>query len=182
MSRRARRRAKPNVSDELIDVGAGLASVLLFAMGAHRFAGAVATGNGLWQLSQGRKISAAFNIGIGSSFLLWPNWPSAVFKKSSTEGAEGVGAQRQLPPTRDSCIECVEKHLGSAAVLITETRNGYPHRMLAIGHLHEAEDESQHWPALHEAIRMARKRYQQTDIVPDFAALSTLAAGARGMR
>jgi len=72
-------------------------------------------------------------------------------------------------PTRSSCLECVEKHLGAAWVLMAEHRDGYPHRIRAIGHLHEAEDESQAWPLLHVAIREARKGYQQEGLVPDFA-------------
>ena len=74
--------------------------------------------------------------------------------------------------TRPSCIECVQKHLGAAWVLISEHQNGYPHRLLAIGHLHEAEEESQAWPELHTAIREARKAYQQTGETPEFTALA----------
>ncbi len=81
----------------------------------------------------------------------------------------------QVPPsTRPSCLECVEKHLGAAWVLITEHRNGYPHRLLAIGPLHEAEEESQAWPDLRTAIREARKTYQQTGTAPDFELLAGL--------
>lgn len=76
--------------------------------------------------------------------------------------------------TRASCLECVEKHLGAAWVLMTEQRNGYPHRMLAVGHLHEAEDESQAFPALHDAIREARKRYQAKGVIPDWPRLSRM--------
>lgn len=70
-------------------------------------------------------------------------------------------------PTRASCLECVEKHLGAALVLMAEHRDGYPHRLWATGHLHEAEDESQHWPELHHAFREARKNYQQRGETPD---------------
>ncbi|MBN2585015.1 MAG: hypothetical protein JXL80_18280 [Planctomycetes bacterium] len=83
------------------------------------------------------------------------------------------------PPTRPSCLACVEKHLGAAWVLITEHQNGYPHRLLAIGHLHEAEEESQAWPDLHGAIREARKGYQQTGAVPPFEAIAALIAFPR---
>jgi hypothetical protein len=74
-------------------------------------------------------------------------------------------------PTRRSCLECTEKHLGAAYVLIAETRDGYAHRLRAIGHLHEAEDESQEWPGLHTAIREARKAYQARGDMPDWEAL-----------
>lgn len=63
-------------------------------------------------------------------------------------------------------------HLGAAWVLIAEHRDGYPHRLRVIGHLHEAEDESQAWPKLHNALGAARKAYQQAGAMPDFAALA----------
>jgi hypothetical protein len=66
----------------------------------------------------------------------------------------------------------VQKHLGAAWVLLAEHRDGYPQRLRAIGHLHEAEDESQAWPELHNAIRDARKAYQRRSHVPDFVALA----------
>ena len=83
---------------------------------------------------------------------------------------------RRKQPTRPSCLECVEKHLGAAWVLITEHQNGYPHRLLAIGHLHEAEEESQAWPELNVAIREARKAYQQMGEMPDFTILAGIIA------
>ncbi len=76
--------------------------------------------------------------------------------------------------TRPSCLECVEKHLGAAWVLLAEQRDGYATRLRAIGHLFEAEDESQAWPDLHDAIRAARRAYQRNGRIPDFPALSTL--------
>jgi hypothetical protein len=43
---------------------------------------------------------------------------------------------------RDTCLQCVAKHLGQANVLLKETCKGYPeHYFIAIGHLAEAEDE-----------------------------------------
>jgi len=84
------------------------------------------------------------------------------------------------PPTRPSCLHCVEKHLGAAWVLIAEHQNGYPHRLLAIGHLHEAEEESQAWPKLHTAIREARRAYQQSGQAPDFLAFSEEVARRQG--
>jgi hypothetical protein len=84
---------------------------------------------------------------------------------------------RRKQPARPSCLECVEKHLGAAWVLIAEHQNGYPHRLLAIGHLHEAEEESQAWPELHDAIREVRKAYQRTGEVVDFDALAAIIAG-----
>ena len=83
-----------------------------------------------------------------------------------------TAVRRALPVTRPSCLGCVEKHLGAAWALIGERRDGYPHRLRASGRLHEAEDESQAWPQLHDAIRAARKAFQQTGAMPDFAALA----------
>lgn len=92
-----------------------------------------------------------------------------------------VVPHRGYTPTRPSCIECVEKHLGAAYVLLTESREGYAHRLRAIGHLFEAEDESQEWPELHNAIRGARKAYQADGTMPDFAALAEQIAGLRAI-
>ena len=103
-------------------------------------------------------------------------------KRPVTETAE-VGASvptvESPPPTRASCIECVEKHLGAACVLMSECRQGYPYRLRIIGHLHEAEDESQEWPELHAAIREARKAYQTTASRPDWEALYVMVCGIR---
>lgn len=85
-------------------------------------------------------------------------------------------ASSEDPATRPSCLECVEKHLGAAWALLAETRDGYGHRLRAIGHLHEAEDESQQWPELHNAIRAARKSFQRGGQMPDFHHLATVAA------
>ncbi|HPU31098.1 MAG TPA: hypothetical protein PK184_00195 [Phycisphaerae bacterium] len=94
-------------------------------------------------------------------------------------GCRGRSAPGDPMVTRVSCVECVEKHLGAAYVLLTETRDGYAHRLRAIGHLHEAEDESQQWPALHEAVRVARKAYQTQGVMPDWQKLQTQLAEAR---
>jgi len=63
-------------------------------------------------------------------------------------------------------------------VLITES-NDIPdkcqfRRFRAIGHMYEAEDESQQWPDLHTAIRQARKAYQIEGTMPDWASLESL--------
>lgn len=97
---------------------------------------------------------------------------AATAKKAKPCCGEKTGTSATGPVTRPSCLECVEKHLGAAWVLLAETRDGYPHRLRAIGHLHEAEDESQQWPELHIAIRDARKAYQRDGTVPDFAQLA----------
>ena len=54
-------------------------------------------------------------------------------------------------------------------VLLSETKNGYPHYLLAVGHLHEAEEESRDaWPDLAASIRTPRKELQTTGTVPDW--------------
>jgi len=90
-----------------------------------------------------------------------------------------VVPRRSYTPSRPSCIECCEKHLGAAYVLLTEAREGYAYRLRAIGHLFEAEDESQEWPDLHAAIRAARKAYQADGTMPDWAALEALVGQVR---
>jgi hypothetical protein len=59
---------------------------------------------------------------------------------------------------RQTCLDCVRKHLGQAHVLLDESRLGYPeHFWLAIGHLAEAESESlKENPDIAYAIREAR--------------------------
>jgi hypothetical protein len=63
--------------------------------------------------------------------------------------------------------------------LLTETRDGYAHRLRAIGHLHEAEDESQEFVDLHAAIRSARKAYQTDGTMPDWEALAQAVEAVR---
>jgi len=44
---------------------------------------------------------------------------------------------------RESCLECVRKHIAQALILLTESKLGHPeHKWLAVGHLAEAEAES----------------------------------------
>lgn len=90
--------------------------------------------------------------------------------------ARGRRLSREVRP---SCLECAEKHLGAAYVLLAETRDGYAYRLRAVGHLFEAEDESQAWPELHDAIRESRVAFQATGQVPDWALFETLMAHFR---
>ncbi len=75
---------------------------------------------------------------------------------------------------RPSCLECTEKHLGAAFVILSEIHDGYSYRLRFVGHLHEAEDESQEWPTLHNAIRQARKDFQRENQSPDWEVLARL--------
>ena len=105
-------------------------------------------------------------------------------ERTRTDGPLVV-PRRSYTPSRPSCLECVEKHLGAAYVLLTEARDlpagqrGYACRLRAIGHLFEAEDESQEWPDLHAAIRQARKRYQAAEEMPDWNGLDGVLAEVR---
>jgi hypothetical protein len=75
--------------------------------------------------------------------------------------------------SRQSCIECVEKHVGAAFVIASEIHDGYAaQRLRLIGHLHEAEDESQEFLELHNLIRQARKEYQKNNSIPNWELLS----------
>ena len=104
--------------------------------------------------------------------------PAPTLKKPCPNCPPMVVPRDGYTPTRPSCIECVEKHLGAAYVLLTELNDmpddlrsqqaNFSRRLRAIGHLFEAEDESPAWPELHNAIREARKMYQQTGRSPDF--------------
>jgi len=103
-------------------------------------------------------------------------------KKRCKDCPPMVVPPRSYTPSRPSCIECCEKHVGAAYVLLTELNNlpddpaerhkGFSRRLRAIGHLFEAEDESQQWPDLHAAIRHARRAYQADGTMPDWEALA----------
>ena len=109
--------------------------------------------------------------------------------KTCTNCPPLVVPRRGYTPTRPSCAACVEKHLGAAYVLLAElndlpdARRAEPpnlsRRLRAIGHLFEAEDESQEWPGLHAAIREARKGYQAANSLPDLDSLAVLASRQR---
>lgn len=60
--------------------------------------------------------------------------------------------------------------------MLAENRDGYGHRLRAIGHLHETDDEAWEWPQLHDAVRAARKAYQRDGQMPDFQGLATVVA------
>lgn len=79
----------------------------------------------------------------------------------------GYADTMRMDSVRPSCMECVEKHLGAALVLMGEAEAGYPeHKLLAIGHLHEAAEESADMrPELSALLRDIRKRYQQGEAI-----------------
>lgn len=75
---------------------------------------------------------------------------------------------------RPSCLDCVRKHIGQSAVLFQEALQGYPdHRWLALGHLAEAESESQAICSdFAGRLRNERRKCENEDsYVPDCMAL-----------
>jgi hypothetical protein len=68
-----------------------------------------------------------------------------------------------LGAPRDSCLDCVRKHLAQAACLMDEALQGYPqHRWLAVGHLAEASSEClDAHPALAQKLREHRLAYMR---------------------
>lgn len=73
------------IRDEFIDVGAGVASLLFFATGARRLAGATSVAESVWLLSRGKNISGWAGLIIGASFLLFPTWPERVLTPAKTD-------------------------------------------------------------------------------------------------
>jgi hypothetical protein len=66
-------------------------------------------------------------------------------------------------------------------VQTSEIDSGYPYRLRVVGHLHEAEDESRAFPALHNLIRETRKAYQSQGRLPDWQQLgAALVSAQRG--
>ena len=83
---------------------------------------------------------------------------------------------------RPSCLECVEKHLGAAMVILSEIHVGYAYRLQFVGHLNEAAEESQEWPELHRIIRRSRKEYQRDETIPDWELLAQKIAEIKNAR
>ena len=79
---------------------------------------------------------------------------------------------KQQDIARPSCLECIEKHLGAAMVILSEIHDGYSYRLQFVGHLNEAAEESQEWPTLHHLIRQSRKEYQRHETLPDWESLA----------
>ena len=86
---------------------------------------------------------------------------------------------------RRTCLGCVLKHLGSAAVLEEEIRNGYPgYRFLLYGHMDQAASEA--WEAnqlLAKVIRQHRVNFQyQDDYSIPFEALAEYTEAIAGIK
>lgn len=85
----------------------------------------------------------------------------------------------------DSCILCVEKHIGDAMTLtkelmtasnsgtlkngqITSSVNAYRNHVEIIGNLCEAAKESVKWTKLHDAILKAERQYRYNGVIPEW--------------
>jgi tetratricopeptide (TPR) repeat protein len=67
--------------------------------------------------------------------------------------------------SRETCLDCVRKHLAQASVLMDEAALGYPHhRWYAYGHLAEAESESRReYPEFSKEVRECRVQIMHND-------------------
>ena len=91
---------------------------------------------------------------------------------------------------RDSCIYCVEKHVGKAMVLLDELLSNRPlhaehgsaeydariktelNHLGIIGNLQAATDEAEECPELHDTLLSAEREYRYHGIVPDWEKIS----------
>jgi 2'-5' RNA ligase len=82
-------------------------------------------------------------------------------KKTGTDKWRLFLETREIHELRDSCLDCVRKHLAQALVLMQEVPQGYPaYRWVAIGHMGEAADECvKEYPKLADEIRKHRLKY-----------------------
>lgn len=68
---------------------------------------------------------------------------------------------------RKQCLGCVLKHLGAAAVLEEEIRNGYPsYRFLLYGHMDQASAEA--WGASRMLAKVIRQHRVNFQYKPDY--------------
>ena len=74
---------------------------------------------------------------------------------------------------RESCLDCVRKHMAQSLILLTESLLGHPeNKWLAIGHLAEAEAESvKDFLELAKKIREIRLKISEDDYDIDLVKL-----------
>ena len=93
---------------------------------------------------------------------------------------------------RDSCIYCVEKHVGKAMVLLDELLSNRPlhaehgtaeydariktelNHIGILGNLQAATDEAEEWQELHDTLLSAEREYRYHGTVPDWEKISGL--------
>lgn len=112
---------------------------------------------------------SGFNFYKKGDSLTWTSRKGDTLYRNTWDGGKSLIVEK-IDSCRPSCLHCVEKHLAAAAVTLNETDRGYPHhRILVIGHLHEAEDESaDELPELAAEIRRIRIAYSEDGVHPDF--------------
>lgn len=98
---------------------------------------------------------------------------------------------RNREVTRDSCIYCVEKHVGKSMVLLDELLSSRPihsehgaefdariktelNHLGIIGNLQAATDEAEQWQELHDALLEAERLYRYIGEIPDWKKLTEL--------
>ena len=86
--------------------------------------------------------------------------PESGYKESesSMDPLDAASPDFAVPGIRPACMDCVNKHIAQAIILLQESKLGYPrHRWLAVGHLAEASEEALGAnPILAAEIRSAR--------------------------
>lgn len=94
--------------------------------------------------------------------------PLTEFKKEKTSNPGNRGP-------RPTCTDCAKKHLSQSAILLSESKRGYPdHIWLALGHMAEAEEELVgEYPDHANTIREERKRVESSkgEYSPDYLGL-----------
>lgn len=93
---------------------------------------------------------------------------------------------------RDSCIYCVEKHVGKAMVLLDELLSNRPlhaehgtaeydariktelNHLGIIGNLQAATDEAEEWPVLYDTLLASEREYRYYGTIPDWEKISSL--------
>ena len=90
---------------------------------------------------------------------------------------------------RDSCIQCVEKHVGKALVLYkelltaseTNNVNAKLNHLEIIGNLQAATDEAEQWQELHDAIDTAEREYRYKGNGPNWGEISGMIQVAKNV-
>jgi hypothetical protein len=73
--------------------------------------------------------------------------------------------------TRDSCLDCVNKHIGIVTTLYekyTKEENVVVKKLQylkIIGNLYEAEEESENWPDIKNTVRNLRLSFMQSKVL-----------------
>lgn len=92
----------------------------------------------------------------------WREWLKNTFPDASRW--EKQISKAASPPMRESCVQCACKHIAQARALMLECAKGYEHKLFALGHLAEAEDElAKDHPDLCKWVRQYRLKLENDD-------------------